>query len=141
VERLGGYSRTRDPGRRHVLVPFLDRVRAVVPLTEQVVSFPPRPVITSDDLMITVDTVMTFRVTDPRAAVYEISDYLQGLEQLTVTTLRTVIGSLNLNETLAGQAQITTQVRDALDDVAGRWGIRVTRVDLTVSSSPTGVPS
>ena len=89
VERLGRYSRTLDAGL-HLLIPFVDRVRAGVDLREQVVSFPPQPVITSDNLVVSIDTVIYFQVTDPKSAVYEIANYIQGIEQLTVTTLRNV---------------------------------------------------
>src|SRR4028119_2499710 len=103
--RLGRYSRTLEPGL-HFLVPFVDRPRAVVDLREQVVSFPPQPVITSDNLVVSIDTVIYFQPTDPKSAVYEIANYIQGIEQLTVTTLRNVIGSLDLEQTLRSEARI-----------------------------------
>src|SRR3712207_6598318 len=108
IERLGRYSRTLDPGL-HFLVPFVDRARAVVDLREQVVSFPPQPVITSDNLVVSIDTVIYYQPTDPKAATYEIANYIQGIEQLTVTTLRNVIGSLDLEQTLPSRAQIHGQ--------------------------------
>ena len=138
VERLGRYSRTLDPGL-HFLVPFVDRPRATVDLREQVVSFPPQPVITSDNLVVNIDTVIYYQPTDPRAATYEISNYIQGIEQLTVTTLRNVIGSLDLEQTLTGRDQINSQLRGVLDEATGRWGIRVNRVELKAIDPPHSV--
>jgi regulator of protease activity HflC (stomatin/prohibitin superfamily) len=138
VERLGRYSRTLEPGL-HWLIPFIDRPRAVVDLREQVVSFPPQPVITSDNLVVNIDTVIYFQPTDPRSAVYEIFNYIQGIEQLTVTTLRNVIGSLDLEETLTSRDQINGQLRGVLDEATGRWGIRVNRVELKAIDPPPSV--
>ena len=138
VERLGRYSRTLTPGL-HFLVPFVDRPRAVVDLREQVVTFPPQPVITSDNLVVNIDTVIYFQPTDPRAAVYEIANYILGIEQLTVTTLRNVIGSLDLEETLTSRDNINAQLRGVLDDATGRWGIRVNRVELKAIDPPPSV--
>ena len=138
VERLGRYSRTLDAGLSF-LVPFVDRPRAVVDLREQVVSFPPQPVITSDNLVVSIDTVIYFQPTDPKAAVYEIANYIQGIEQLTVTTLRNVIGSLDLEQTLTSRDQINGQLRGVLDEATGRWGIRVNRVELKAIDPPASV--
>jgi regulator of protease activity HflC (stomatin/prohibitin superfamily) len=138
VERLGRYSRTLDAGL-HILVPFIDRVRARVDLREQVVSFPPQPVITSDNLVVSIDTVIYFQVTDPKSAVYEIANYITGIEQLTVTTLRNVIGSMDLEQTLTSRDQINGQLRGVLDDATGRWGIRVNRVELKAIDPPGSV--
>ncbi|MFZ0161193.1 MAG: SPFH domain-containing protein [Kineosporiaceae bacterium] len=138
VERLGRYSRTLTPGL-HFLVPFVDRARAVVDLREQVVTFPPQPVITSDNLVVNIDTVIYFQPTDPKAAVYEIANYILGIEQLTVTTLRNVIGSLDLEETLTSRDNINAQLRGVLDDATGRWGIRVNRVELKAIDPPPSV--
>lgn len=138
VERLGRYSRTLDAGL-HFLVPFVDRPRAVVDLREQVVSFPPQPVITSDNLVVSIDTVIYFQPTDPKAAVYEIANYIQGIEQLTVTTLRNVIGSLDLEQTLTSRDRINGQLRGVLDEATGRWGIRVNRVELKAIDPPASV--
>ena len=138
VERLGRYSRTLDAGL-HLLIPFIDRVRATVDLREQVVSFPPQPVITSDNLVVSIDTVIYFQVTDPKSAVYEIFNYIQGIEQLTVTTLRNVIGSLDLEQTLTSRDQINAQLRGVLDEATGRWGIRVNRVELKAIDPPHSV--
>jgi regulator of protease activity HflC (stomatin/prohibitin superfamily) len=138
VERLGRYSRTLDAGL-HLLIPFIDRVRATVDLREQVVSFPPQPVITSDNLVVSIDTVIYFQVTDPKSAVYEIFNYIQGIEQLTVTTLRNVIGSLDLEQTLTSRDQINGTLRGVLDEATGKWGIRVNRVELKAIDPPASV--
>ncbi|MBC7290052.1 MAG: SPFH/Band 7/PHB domain protein, partial [Actinotalea sp.] len=138
IERLGRYSRTLDAGL-HILVPFIDRVRANVDLREQVVSFPPQPVITSDNLVVSIDTVIYFQVTDPKSAVYEIANYIQGIEQLTVTTLRNVVGSMDLEQTLTSRDQINGQLRGVLDEATGRWGVRINRVELRSIDPPQSV--
>jgi regulator of protease activity HflC (stomatin/prohibitin superfamily) len=138
VERLGSYDRTLEAGL-HLLIPFVDRPRAVVDQREQVVNFPPQPVITSDNLVVSIDTVIYFQVTEPKDAVYEIANYIQGIEQLTVTTLRNVIGSLDLEQTLTSRDQINGQLRGVLDEETGRWGIRVKRVELKAIDPPASV--
>jgi regulator of protease activity HflC (stomatin/prohibitin superfamily) len=138
VERLGRYSRTLDAGL-HILVPFVDRVRAIVDLREQVVTFPPQPVITSDNLVVSIDTVIYFQVTDPKSAVYEIANYITGIEQLTVTTLRNVVGSMDLEQTLTSRDQINGQLRGVLDEATGRWGVRVNRVELKSIDPPQSI--
>ena len=138
VERLGRYSRTLDAGL-HLLIPFVDRVRAGVDLREQVVSFPPQPVITSDNLVVSIDTVIYFQVTNPKSAVYEIANYITGIEQLTVTTLRNVVGSMDLEQTLTSRDQINGQLRGVLDDATGRWGVRVNRVELKSIDPPQSI--
>ncbi len=138
VERLGRYSRTLDAGL-HLLIPFVDRVRAGVDLREQVVSFPPQPVITSDNLVVSIDTVIYFQVTDPKSAVYEIANYITGIEQLTVTTLRNVVGSMDLEQTLTSRDQINGQLRGVLDEATGRWGVRVNRVELKSIDPPDSI--
>ncbi|WP_402466135.1 SPFH domain-containing protein [Isoptericola aurantiacus] len=138
IERLGRYQKTFEPGL-HWLVPFIDKVRAGVDLREQVVSFPPQPVITSDNLVVSIDTVIYFQVTEPRAAVYEISNYITGIEQLTVTTLRNVVGSMDLEQTLTSRDQINGQLRGVLDEATGRWGVRVNRVELKSIEPPASV--
>src|SRR5206468_9387916 len=129
VERLGRYHKTLLPGL-NLLVPFVDRLRPLLDLREQVVSFPPQPVITEDNLVVSIDTVVYFQVTDARAATYEIANYLQGIEQLTVTTLRNVIGGMALEKTLTSRDEINNQLRGVLDEATGKWGIRVNRVEL-----------
>ena len=138
VERLGSYDRTLEAGL-HLLIPFVDRARAMVDQREQVVNFPPQPVITSDNLVVSIDTVIYFQVTEPKDAVYEIANYIQGIEQLTVTTLRNVIGSLDLEQTLTSRDQINGQLRGVLDEETGRWGIRVKRVELKAIDPPASV--
>jgi regulator of protease activity HflC (stomatin/prohibitin superfamily) len=138
IERLGRYSRTLEPGI-HFLVPFVDKVRANIDLREQVVSFPPQPVITSDNLVVNIDTVIYYSVIDAKSAVYEIANFIQGIEQLTVTTLRNVIGSLDLEQTLTSRDQINGQLRGVLDEATGKWGIRVNRVELKAIDPPMSV--
>ncbi|ACZ30460.1 band 7 protein [Xylanimonas cellulosilytica DSM 15894] len=138
VERLGRYHKTLEPGL-HILVPFIDKVRAGVDLREQVVSFPPQPVITSDNLVVSIDTVIYFSVTNPKSAVYEIANYITGIEQLTVTTLRNVVGSMDLEQTLTSRDQINGQLRGVLDEATGKWGVRVNRVELKSIDPPASV--
>jgi len=138
VELLGRYSRTLEPGLR-VLVPALERVRSKVDMREQVVAFPPQPVITSDNLVVSIDTVLYYRVTDPYKATYAIADYLQGVEQLTVTTLRNVVGSLDLERTLTSREEINKHLSGKLDETTGDWGIKVTRVEIKAIEPPPSI--
>jgi len=138
VERLGRYHRTLYAGLAIVL-PFIDRVRVRLDLREQVVSFPPQPVITEDNLVVSIDTVVYHQVNDPRAATYEVANYISAIEQLTVTTLRNVIGGLNLEGTLTSRDQINAQLRGVLDEATGKWGIRVNRVELKAIDPPASV--
>jgi regulator of protease activity HflC (stomatin/prohibitin superfamily) len=135
VERLGRYARTLEPGMA-VVVPFVDRVKPLLDLREQVVSFPPQPVITEDNLVVGIDTVIYFTVTDPKAATYEVANPLQAIEQLTVTTLRNVIGGMTLEDTLTSRDKVNHQLRASLDEATGRWGIRVNRVELKSVDPP-----
>jgi len=138
VERLGRYSRTLSAGL-HILVPFVDRVTSKLDLREQVVTFQPQPVITEDNLVVSIDSVIYFQVTDPKAATYEIQNYIWGVEQLTVTTLRNVVGSMDLEATLTSRDQINSQLRGVLDEATGKWGIRVNRVELKAIDPPPSV--
>ena len=138
VERLGRYLRTLNPGLA-IVIPFIDRVRPLIDLREQVVSFPPQPVITEDNLVVNIDTVIYFQVTDAKAATYEIADYIAAIEQLTVTTLRNVIGGMSLEDTLTSRDQINAQLRGVLDEATGKWGIRVNRVELKAIDPPGGI--
>jgi regulator of protease activity HflC (stomatin/prohibitin superfamily) len=138
VERLGRYSRTLSPGLS-LLVPFVDRVRATIDLREQVISFPPQPVITSDNLQVGIDTVVYFQVTEPRLATYGIANYIQGMEQLTTTTLRNVVGGLNLEGALTGRDGINSQLREVLDGTTGPWGLRVARVEIKAIDPPPSI--
>jgi regulator of protease activity HflC (stomatin/prohibitin superfamily) len=138
VERLGRYQRTLDPGLA-VLRPFVDRLKPLIDLREQVVSFSPQPVITEDNLVVQIDTVVYFQVTDPRAVSYEVANPLQAMEQLTITTLRNVIGGISLEETLTSRDHINGQLRVVLDEATGKWGIRVNRVELKSIDPPTTI--
>jgi regulator of protease activity HflC (stomatin/prohibitin superfamily) len=138
VERLGRYSRTLSPGLA-IVVPFVDKVKPLLDLREQVVSFQPQPVITEDNLVVSIDSVLYFQVTDAKAATYEIANYVQGIEQLTVTTLRNVIGTMTLEKTLTSRDEINAQLRGVLDEATGKWGIRVNRVELKAIDPPTSI--
>ncbi|WP_370530202.1 SPFH domain-containing protein [Gordonia polyisoprenivorans] len=138
IERLGRYTRTVS-GQLTLLVPFIDRIRARVDIRERVVSFPPQPVITEDNLTLSIDTVVYFQVTNPRSAVYEIDDYIAGVEQLTITTLRNVVGGMTLEETLTSRDSINGQLRGVLDEATGRWGLRVARVELKSIMPPPSI--
>ena len=138
VERLGRYHRTLNAGLS-LLVPYVDRLRPLVDLREQVVSFPPQPVITEDNLVVSIDSVIYFQVTDPKAATYEIANFITGVEQLTVTTLRNVVGSMDLEKTLTSRDHINAQLRGVLDEATGKWGIRVNRVELKAIDPPPSV--
>ncbi len=138
IERLGRYLRTAQPGLSF-LMPFVDRVRERVALWEQVVSFPPQPVITRDNLTVSIDTVVYYQVTEPHHAVYEISDYINGVQQLTTTTLRDVVGGMSLEEALTSRETINSGLRRALDDATGPWGLRVVRVELKAIDPPPSI--
>ncbi|MGF2948077.1 SPFH domain-containing protein [Microbacterium alcoholitolerans] len=138
VERLGRYHKTLSPGL-NILVPFIDRLRPLIDMREQVVSFPPQPVITEDNLVVSIDTVVYFQVTEARAATYEIANYLGAVEQLTTTTLRNVVGGLNLEEALTSRDEINGQLRVVLDEATGKWGIRVSRVELKAIDPPHSI--
>ena len=138
VERLGKYHKTLMPGL-NIVIPLIDRVRPLLDMREQVVSFPPQPVITEDNLVVSIDTVVYFQVTDARAATYEIANYLGAVEQLTTTTLRNVVGGLNLEEALTSRDNINGQLRIVLDEATGKWGIRVGRVELKAIDPPISI--
>jgi regulator of protease activity HflC (stomatin/prohibitin superfamily) len=135
VERLGRYSRTLNPGLA-ILVPFMDRLKPLIDLREQVVSFPPQPVITEDNLVVQIDTVLYFTVTDPKSATYEIANPLQGIEQITVTTLRNVVGGMSLEVALTSRDHVNATLRGVLDEATGKWGIRVNRVEIKSIDPP-----
>lgn len=138
VERLGKYHTTLTPGF-HVTVPFIDRVLPLIDLREQVVSFPSQSVITEDNLVVGIDTVVYFQVTDPKAATYEITNYIHAVDELTSATLRNVVGGLNLEETLTSRDKINAELRGVLDNTTGRWGIRVSRVDIKEIQPPHSI--
>jgi regulator of protease activity HflC (stomatin/prohibitin superfamily) len=138
VERLGRYHKTLNPGLA-IVMPFIDRLRPMIDLREQVVSFPPQPVITEDNLVVNIDSVIYFQVTDPKSATYEIANYIQAIEQLTVTTLRNVIGGMALEKTLTSRDEINSALRGVLDEATGKWGIRVNRVELKAIDPPASI--
>ncbi|MGH1565721.1 SPFH domain-containing protein [Mumia sp. DW29H23] len=138
VERFGKYKTTLNAGL-NVITPFVDKVSFKIDLREQVVSFPPQPVITEDNLVVSIDTVIYFQVTNPIAATYEISNYIQAIEQLTMTTLRNIIGGMTLEQTLTSRDEINTKLRGVLDEATGKWGIRVNRVELKGVDPPPSI--
>jgi regulator of protease activity HflC (stomatin/prohibitin superfamily) len=138
VERFGRYHRTLPAGL-NLVMPFIDRLRPLIDLREQVVSFPPQPVITKDNLVVGIDTVIYFQVTDPKAATYEIANYVAAVEQLTVTTLRNVVGGMDLDMTLTSRDKINGELRKELDEATGRWGLRVSRVELKAIEPPGSI--
>ncbi len=138
VERLGRYQRTLGPGLA-IIIPWVDRVRPLIDQREQVVSFPPQPVITQDNLTVNIDSVIYFQVIDPKDASYEIANYISGVEQLTVTTLRNVVGGMDLERTLTSREDINMALRGVLDEATGRWGIRVNRVELKAIDPPPSI--
>jgi regulator of protease activity HflC (stomatin/prohibitin superfamily) len=138
VERLGRYQRTCNAGL-NLLTPFIERMRPLIDLREQVVSFPPQPVITEDNLVVNIDTVIYFQVTDPRSATYEIANYIQAIEQLTVTTLRNVVGGMDLEAALTSRDQINGSLRGVLDEATGKWGVRVSRVEIKAIDPPDSI--
>ena len=138
VERLGRFHRVLGAGLT-IIVPFVDRLRPLIDMRERVVSFPPQPVITEDNLVVSIDTVIYFQVTDPKSATYEIENFIQGIEQLTVTTLRNVVGGLDLEAVLTSRDSINASLRGVLDDATGKWGVRVNRVELKAIDPPPSV--
>jgi regulator of protease activity HflC (stomatin/prohibitin superfamily) len=139
VERLGRYHRTLNAGL-NLVTPFIDRLRMpLIDLREQFVSFPPQPVITKDNLVVAIDTVIYFQVTDPKSATYEIANYVAAVEQLTVTTLRNVVGGMDLDTTLTSRDKINGELRKELDEATGRWGLRVSRVELKAIEPPASI--
>jgi regulator of protease activity HflC (stomatin/prohibitin superfamily) len=138
VERFGRYHRTLNAGL-NMVTPFVDHLRPLIDLREQVVSFPPQPVITEDNLVVGIDTVIYFQVTDARAATYEVANYITAVEQLTVTTLRNVVGGMDLETALTSRDQINGELRKELDEATGKWGIRVGRVELKAIEPPGSI--
>jgi regulator of protease activity HflC (stomatin/prohibitin superfamily) len=135
VERFGRYNRTLNPGLT-VLMPFIDRLKPLIDLREQVVSFPPQPVITEDNLVVGIDTVLYFTINDAKSVTYEVANPLQAIEQITVTTLRNVIGSLTLEQALTSRDHINAQLRSVLDEATNKWGIRINRVEIKSIDPP-----
>src|SRR5271154_3245089 len=138
VERLGRYSRTLEPGPA-IITPFIHRGRPPGGLRGQVVNFAPQSVITQDNVVVSIETVLYFTITDPRSATYEIANPLQAIEQLTVTTLRNVIGGLSLEATLTARENVNTELRVVLDEATGKWGIRINRVEIKSVDPPQDI--
>src|SRR3712207_4352587 len=138
VERFGKYKQTLPAGL-NIVMPFIDKVRSLIDLREQVVSFPPQPVITEDNLVVSIDTVIYFQVTDAVSATYEIANYIQAVEQLTMTTLRNIVGGMDLEQTLTSREDINAGLRTVLDEATGKWGIRVNRVEIKGIDPPPSI--
>ena len=138
IERFGRYQRTLQPGL-NLIIPFVDRVNTKLDVREHVYSSAPKPVITEDNLVVSIDTVLYYQITDPRAAAYEVVSYLQAIDHLTVTTLRNLIGSMDLESTLTSRETINIRLREVLDDATGKWGIRVNRVEIKEIDPPTSI--
>ena len=138
IERFGRYRTTLQPGLNFV-IPIADRVRDKLDIREQVFPSTPQPVITEDNLVVNIDTVLYYQITEPRAAAYEVANYLQAIDQLTVTTLRNLIGSMDLEEALTSREAINAQLRTVLDEATGKWGIRVNRVEIKAIDPPGSI--
>ena len=138
TERLGKYHRTLEPGL-NLIIPGIDRLKPLIDLREKVVSFPPQPVITEDNLVVSIDTVIYFQVTNAKSAIYEIENYIQGIEQLVVTTLRNSVGGLDLEKALTSRDHINAILRGVLDEATSKWGVRVNRVEIKAIDPPPSV--
>lgn len=138
LERLGAYGTTWNTGL-HVKLPFLDRIARKVSLKEQVVDFPPQPVITKDNVTMQIDTIVFFQITDPKAFTYGVERPLSAIENLTATTLRNIIGDLELDESLTSREIINTKMRSILDEATDPWGIKVNRVELKNIMPPSEI--
>ena len=138
IERLGGYQSTWDVGL-HFKTPFIDRVARKVSLKEQVLDFPPQPVITKDNVTMRIDTLIFFQITDPKLYCYGVENPIMAIENLTATTLRNIIGELDLDETLTSREIINTKMRASLDTATDPWGIKVNRVELKNIIPPAAI--
>ena len=138
VDRLGAYQGTWSTGI-HFKVPFIDRVARRVNLKEQVVDFPPQPVITKDNVTMQIDTVVYFQITDPKLYAYGVENPIMAIENLSATTLRNIIGDLELDETLTSRETINTKMRASLDIATDPWGIKVNRVELKNIMPPAAI--
>ena len=138
IERFGRYQRTLQPGL-NLIIPLVDRVNTKLDVREHVYSSDPKAVITADNLVVAIDTVLYYQITDPRAAAYEVTDYLQAIDQLTVTTLRNLIGSMELESSLTSRETINVRLREVLDEATGKWGIRVNRVEIKAIDPPASI--
>jgi len=138
VERFGKYKGTLSPGL-NIIVPFIDKQRYTIDMREQVVSFPPQGMITQDNLTVSIDTVLYFQVTDPIAATYEIANYITAVEQLTMTTLRNIVGGMDLERTLTSREAINSQLSAVLDIDTARWGLKAKRVEIKSIEPPPSI--
>ena len=138
IERLGKFYKVADAGLT-VIIPFFDHVRSVVSLKQQTMDVPPQDVITKDNVTITIDTVVFYQITDPAKAVYEIQSLKKGIEYLAITTIRDIIGKMNLDETFSSREGINNQLRVVLDDATDRWGCKVERVEIKDITPPADV--
>ncbi|MEL4504042.1 SPFH domain-containing protein [Luteococcus sp. H138] len=138
VERLGKFRRTLEPGP-HLLVPLVDRVRYTMDMREEVQAFPPQGVITEENLMVNIDSVIYFQIVDPVRAAYEAQNYRGAIEQLTMTTLRNIIGGMDLERALTSREEINQKLRAVLDEATGKWGIKVNRVELRAIEPPATI--
>jgi len=138
VERLGRYSRTLRPGL-HVLIPFIDSIRAEVDLREQVLDYPPQSVITKDNVSAEIDTVIYYYITDPVKAIYEIIDLNQAILKLSMTTIRNIIGDLDLDRLLTSRTQVNTELRAIIDEATDPWGVKVNRIELKSIEPPSEI--
>lgn len=138
IERLGGYLTTWDVGLRFK-IPLIDRIASKVSLKEKVVDFPPQPVITKDNVTMSIDTVVYYQITDPKLFAYGVSNPIVAIENLTATTLRNIIGQLELDESLSSRDLINTQMRSILDEATDPWGIRVNRVEVKNIEPPADI--
>ncbi|MCS4530988.1 SPFH/Band 7/PHB domain protein [Corynebacterium sp. ES2730-CONJ] len=138
IERLGRYTRTVSGGIT-LLIPFIDRVRQRVDTRERVVSFPPQAVITQDNLTVAIDTVVTFQINDAAKAIYGVDNYIVGVEQISVATLRDVVGGMTLEETLTSREVINRRLRGELDAATTKWGLRISRVELKAIDPPPSI--
>lgn len=138
IERLGKFYKVADAGLT-IIIPFFDHVRSVVSLKQQTMDVPPQDVITKDNVTITIDTVVFYQITDPAKAVYEIQSLKKGIEYLAITTIRDIIGKMNLDETFSSREGINNQLRVVLDDATDRWGCKVERVEIKDITPPADV--
>lgn len=138
VERFGRYHRTLGPGH-NVVVPFIDRLRPLLDLREQVISFPPQPVTTSDNLVVTIDIVMYYQVVDAKAATYEVANFITSIEQLTMTRLHEVIGAMDLEHALQAREETNQQIRTVIEEKVQDWGVRAKNVEIKSIDSPPAI--
>ena len=138
IERLGKFNKVADAGLT-VIIPFIDRVRSVVSLKQQTMDIPPQGVITKDNVTLTIDTVVFYQITDPAKAVYEIQNLKKGIEYLAVTTIRDIIGKMDLDETFSSRDSINQELRIALDEATDKWGCKVDRVEIQDINPPEDI--